>query len=153
MNQTSCTAERGTKEATNLTLEAIANLISSNKVDRVLLFATSTECDGDYDHAEDGPHTNLPLIVALAEIRLPGVAAHYVVFDGMTLTARRSPRSEEVEHLLDVAVESGKVYFCTGRVPFTSRKDAALAAQSVLDVAVAPILLTTDSRNQYRKLL
>lgn len=146
-------AVRNTKAATNLNVEAAVAIINSSRIDRIILFATSLNAEGMFCHAEDGPETNLPLVAALAECRLPATPPLYVVFDGMFLTARRAGRDDEVRYMLDAAVASGKASFSTARAPFTSTLGASEAARQLLVVAERPTPLTQDTREVFWAML
>jgi hypothetical protein len=126
-------------------------MIKDTKTERVILFASVEHPSNNFSRS-DGSESNLPLVVALAEFNIPGVAPIYVVFDGPFLTAARRPRYLEVRELLDTAIESGKAFFSQQRVPFTSTLSAEGAAQELLKVG--PIVqLTSVNRAVYFQLL
>lgn len=138
---------------TNRNLGAIVDVLGDPGTLRVTLFASSATEGGLYDHRTDGPTTNLPLVAALAEIRVTGAKPVHVVFDGLFLTAQRKPRYDEVKVLLDTAVKSGKAFVATERAPFTSSLSPDDAAQALLNIAATAVPLTEVTRPSYFALL
>ncbi|MCK9985383.1 MAG: hypothetical protein AzoDbin1_01855 [Azoarcus sp.] len=139
--------------ATNRNLGTILDVLGDHKTNRVTLFASPETEGGLYDHLTGGPTTNLPLVAALAEIRVTGAKPVHVVFDGLFLTAQRKPRYDEVKALLDAAVASGKAFVATERAPFTSSLSPDDAAQALLNVAATVVPLTEVTRPSYFALL
>lgn len=133
--------------------KAIHGLVAEAKVVRIVLFATSDRPTGAFNDARDGGGINLPLVAALAEVKLDGISPIYVVFDGMFLTARSKTRYNEVRDLLDASVASGKVYFSAERAPFTSGLPASEAAAALLDCASGSMKLTAATRGKYFAML
>lgn len=134
-------------------LQNLLDVLADPKTARVVLFATAEAPEGLYDHRTDGPETNLPLVAALAEIRVPGITPLHVVFDGLFLTAQRKPRYDEVRALLDTAVVSNKAFFAAERAPFTSTYPPGDAAQVLLDAAGTAVQLTAATRARYFAML
>ncbi|MBS0193870.1 MAG: hypothetical protein JSR34_06460 [Proteobacteria bacterium] len=111
------------------TSAAIAeHIIGDPNTAKITFFATEPMTTGDFDPQRDGPETNLPLMVALAEYNIPGFEPIYLVFDGNFLTRVRQPRKAEVDAVLDVAKNSSKAYFSSTRAPFTSGLSPEVAA-------------------------
>lgn len=137
----------------NRNLDTILDVLGDPGTLRVTLFASPATEGGHYDHQTDGPTTNLPLVAALAEIRVPGAKPVHVVFDGLFLTAQRKHRYAEVKVLLDNAVKSGKAFVATERAPFTSSLSPDDAAQALLNVAATAVPLTEVTRPSYFALL
>ncbi len=105
------------------TTENCRNLISYlnlNFCDEVILFATHKSVDATFSQ-NDGPETNLPLLGAVARVKFPGLGEQFILFDGLFLTAQRKPRYNEVQQVLDLAVQTKKTSFIQLSVPFTSQ--------------------------------
>lgn len=134
-------------------LQNLLDVLCNPDTVRVVLFATADAPGGCYGHQTDGPETNLPLVAALAEIRVPGVPLLNVVFDGLFLTAQRKPRYSEVRALLDVAQDSGKAYFSEERAPFTSAFPASDAASALVSAGRSVVRLTRETRKSYFAML
>lgn len=133
-------------------LAAILDIIRDIKTTKVTLFASPEVPTQDMSDS-DGPETNLPLLAAMAEYKLPGVSEPlYVVFDGLFLTAARIPRYLEVRDLLDVAIASGKVFFDKVRAPFTSSLTPDAAAECLGNLGPVSAL-TGETRASYFRLL
>lgn len=79
----------------------IKKIVDPNTV-KVTLFATKREV------LANTFETNLPLVVALVETN-----TNYLLFDGLFLTAARNPRYYEVKRVLDEAVRTTKVTYCS----------------------------------------
>ncbi|NMG28433.1 hypothetical protein [Aromatoleum evansii] len=135
--------------STSRNLGTILDVLGDTQTSRVTLFASPEHDEGLYDPRTDGPTTNLPLVAALAEIRVTGAKPVHVVFDGLFLTAQRKPRYDEVKSLLDAAVASGKAFVATERAPFTSSLPPNEAAQALLNVAATAVPLNESSRRSY----
>jgi len=118
---------------TNTNLQAILSIIDSNCTKRVILFASPTKETQEMSHS-DGPDPRLPLLSALAEYEIPHIATIYIVFDGLFLTAALRPRYPDIKKLLDIAQESGKVFFAKERAPFTSALTPANAVEELLKI-------------------
>lgn len=111
------------------------------------------------DEHSSGPDTNFPLLAAMAtEDLVPGLARFAIVFDGMLLTARRSPRDSEIRAVLDVAMAQpeGKVRVAIGehaRAPFTAsmREGVAHAAETLAAIPTVP--LTQHTRPLFWRML
>lgn len=146
------TATRYEINNTSVNLDTIISTLSDARTDRVILFATETQPTDSFNHHSDGPETNLPLVAALAEFKIPGVAPFYVVFDGLFLTAARQSRYFEVRDLLDASIASGKAFFAQKRAPFTSELSPEEAAQKLLQIAPV-VALTNANRSVYFGLL
>lgn len=133
-------------------LASVLELIRDSRTVQVILFASPETPTLDMSD-RDGPATNLPLVAALAEYKLPGVSDPlYVVFDGLFLTAARDSRYFEVRDLLDVAIASGKAFVAMRRAPFTSRLTPDEAAEILWQIGpVSP--LTGETRATYFRLL
>lgn len=116
---------------------------------QIVLFATSKNPDNGFSR-NDGPETNLPLMGAIAIVELEGFNA-YVIFDGLFLTAQRYPRYKEVKEVLDAAVASGKAYFITQSVPFTSSWGPVGAVDQLIHLPRQE--LTTETRKSFFGLL
>lgn len=145
------TSLRFESRSTTHNLSGIIDLLNDVKTERVIFFASETLPTGNFSQS-DGPETNLPLVAALLEIRIPGVTPLNIVFDGLFLTAARQPRYFEVRSLLDAAINSGKAFFSQQRVPFTS----SLGPEEASDVFLksGPVVpLSTSSRSAYFSLL
>lgn len=146
------TATRYETHNTSANLNTIIGMLNDAKTDRVILFATETQPTDSFNHQSDGPETNLPLVAALAEFKIPGGSPLYVVFDGLFLTAARHPRYLEVRALLDASIASDRAFFSQTRVPFTSTLSPEEAAQTLLQIA--PVVeLTNANRSVYFGLL
>lgn len=144
-------AIRHENSSTSDNLNNICNIIKDQKCERVTLFASPKFATGDTRNS-DGPETNFPLVVVLAEYSIPGITKISVVFDGIFLTAARKPRFFEIQDLLDVCELSDKVFYSKTRAPFTSSLTAEDAVNILAEVTpVAP--LTKLSRADYFSLL
>ena len=138
----------GNTSANEVTL---VGLINDPACSKVILFGSPSAPTPDFSET-DGLENNLPLMAALAKYSIPGIDDLYVVFDGMFLTAARQPRYLEVRQVLDVAENSGKVFFATKSVPFTSALSPSKAAKLLLS-HVPTVPLAPSSRAQYFSLL
>lgn len=107
----------------NNTTENCRNLayyLNSNTCDGIILFATHKTVDRTFSE-NDGPETNLPLMGAIVKVKFPGLSEQFILFDGLFLTAQRKPRYNEVQQILDLAVETNKTSFIQLSVSFTSQ--------------------------------
>ncbi len=140
----------------NNTSESCQNLIATLRDEhtkRVILFASpSSDQDSSYT-PESGPTTNLPLVAALAEIKVPNLPPLYLVFDGNFLNAARRPRFNEVRDLLDIAQVQPNAYFCPAPVQFTAGLEPEHAAEILLSAASKAQPLDKMSRATYFALL
>lgn len=144
-------AKRFKNSSTGINLQSLLTLVLDPNCKKVRLFASPASCTAD--HADsDGPETNFPLVAALAEYSIPGITEVYVLFDGLFLTAVRSPRLGEVQELLDAAQVSGKTTFAPSPVAFTSSLEPD-AAVKVLLAQENMVQLTPQSRKQYFAML
>lgn len=145
-------AVRSHHSTTSDNLASLLEIIRDARTVQVILFASPEARTLDMSD-RDGPETNLPLVAALAEYKLPGASDPlYMVFDGLFLTAARVPRYLEVRNLLDVAIASGKAFVAMQRVPFTSKLTPDEAAECLRHVGpVSP--LTGETRATYFRLL
>lgn len=134
-------------------LSALLDVLGDTATARVTLFASPETKTDLYDDCTDGPDTNLPLVAALAEIRVTAAKPVHVVFDGLLLTAQRKPRYDEVKALLDAAVASGKAFVATERATFTSSLTPDDAARVLSKVAATAVPLTEAARASYFGLL
>lgn len=126
----------------------LIDAINDPNIKLVTLFASPVEADSAFSADSDGPETNLPLLVALAE----SVTGNLTVYDGLFLTAARKPRYLEIRDVLDTAVASNKVYFSERRTPFTSVLAPDDAAQKLSQLN--PVLpLRAVTRPQFFRLL
>lgn len=146
------TASRYTTASTQQNLEAILSMLKNPDLSRVFLFATPEDEVAGFNSKNDGPDTNLPLVAALVELAPKGVRPIYVVYDGCFLTAVRPPRYGEVRLVLNEAVASGKAFYCTERVPFTSSLAAEEAAEVMLNCGEF-LPLDASGRTRYFSLL
>lgn len=140
-------ATRYQNTSTTANLTALAGLIQDRACEEVRLFASPSTVTPEFSKA-DGPETNLPLVVALAKYKIPGITDVYVLFDGLFLTASRSPRVGEVRRLLDLALASRKAYVSSVNAPFTSKLEAIDAVKLLLNLGPC-VPLTTSSRKMY----
>ncbi|MFC3941601.1 hypothetical protein CCU68_34360 [Pseudomonas gingeri NCPPB 3146 = LMG 5327] len=132
---------------TSQNLNTLCELIRDQNCHRVILFGT-VENELDSENRD----SNLPYVAALAVYEIPNIDSIYVLFDGIFLTAARYPRYTEVRALLDVAQESGRVYFCEARAPLTRTFTSEDAVAALKDLG--PIRrLDADSRADYFALL
>ena len=139
--------KRFNNSSTGTNLRALLALVQDLNCKEVNLFASPATYTADHTNS-DGPETNFPLVVALAKYSIPGIAEVYVLFDGLFLTAARSPRRGEVQELMDAAQTSGKTFFAASPVPFTSSLAPVAAVESLL--AQQPMVpFTHQSRKQY----
>ncbi|MEO3988136.1 hypothetical protein [Plesiomonas shigelloides] len=144
-------AIRHENSSTSQNVNIICNIIKDHKCERVTLFASPKFATDDTKNS-DGPETNFPLVVALAEYSIPGITKISVVFDGIFLTAARKPRFFEIQELLDTCELSEKVFYSKTRAPFTSSLTAEEAVNILAEITpVAP--LTKLSRADYFSLL
>ncbi len=139
---------------TSNNLAAIVSLINDPECQRIFLFASPANfIEGAHDNA-GGPDANLPLVAALAEFKIHGIDKIRIVFDGVFLTAARSPRYYEVRQLLDAAQASNKVFYGQERAPFTSDMDSTAAADELSKIAAKGYQQLTDrTRTAYFSLL
>ena len=125
-------------KTTDQNADAIIAFINDDNTNRVIFFASPTQ--------RMQADANLPLLSAFAEYEIPGIGAIQVIFDGdHFLTAARKPRYLEVKSVLDCAESSGKAFFATDRVNFTSKmspEDAAKTLSSVQNL----VQLTSSTR-------
>ena len=82
--------------------DALIEKIKDPNTVKVTLFATKREV------LANTFETNLPLVAALVETN-----TNYLLFDGLFLTAARNPRYYEVKRVLDEAVRTTKVTYCS----------------------------------------
>ena len=78
-----------TESSTYKNMGALVRTISDANTDKVTLFASPRNETKEFNWQSDGTATNLPLLSALAECRLPTGEAIKIVFDGCFLTAAR----------------------------------------------------------------
>lgn len=139
---------RWKNSATGENARTLIAAIKDPNIKLVTLFATSVEADSAFTAESDGPETNLPLLVALAE----SVTGNLTVYDGVFLTAARKPRYLEVRDVLDAATGTNKVYFSERRAPFTSALPPYDAARKLGELAQAS-QLTAGTRPKFFRLL
>lgn len=110
---------------------------------KVTLFATKREVLGNTFEI------NLPLVVALVETN-----TNYLLFDGLFLTAARNPRYYEVKRVLDEAIQSTKVNYCSKPVEYTRDLNEDLVVKYLMNESNnSSYLLTADSRRSYFAIL
>lgn len=136
---------------TNTNCSALIQSIRHPQRGRVILFASPKETTDTYT-GSDGPWTNLPLLSALVEYNLPAIEVLGIIFDGVFLTAARTPRYGEVRAVLDAAIESGNVFYCPRRAPFTSALKAGDAYKELLSLGLFEAL-DAHTRPSYFSLL
>lgn len=117
--------------STSRNLSSLVTLLNDQSCKEVFLYATASTPMQDFSES-DGVENNLPLVAAIAKYVIPGISDVFVLFDGAFLTAARRPRFLEVQELMNVAQESGKVTFFSGQAPFTSSREPAAAVESLL---------------------
>ncbi|CAN7622287.1 hypothetical protein LJR189_004675 [Acidovorax delafieldii] len=135
----------GTNETT------LIGIINDPACSSVTLFCSPSVPTAEFSEA-DSTENNLPLVAALAKYSIPRIDDLYIVFDGMFLTAARRPRFLEVSRVLDAAEASGKVWFATNPVPFTSALTPEQAVETMLSEQ-STVQLETSTRAQYFALL
>lgn len=145
-------ATRYEAASTTQNLDAILDLLKNPALASIVLFATEEDPVAGFNSKSDGPDTNLPLVAALVELEPKGIEPMFVVFDGCFLTGVRPPRYTEVRFLLDAAIGTGKAFFGTSRVPFTSSLPPEAAANVLIGTNdIEP--LDGESRPRYIALL
>lgn len=143
-------AFRYENQATSKNADALVELLQSPLTERVILYASAFAAAGMSQ--TDGPETNLPLLAALAAVRLPAIGTLQIVFDGPFLTCARLPRYDEVRHVLDCAEMNSKVECAMTPAPFTSALSPEAAVARLRDVGPTTTL-TPDTRAGFFALL
>ncbi|SCX35878.1 hypothetical protein [Agrobacterium rosae] len=143
-------AHRFTLSSTTRNADALVALLRASETQIVRLFATTS--DISQAQASDGAATNFPLMAALVDYRIPGISDMVsIVFDGVFLTAQRSPRAAEIRDVLDVAVANGHVVFGMESVPFTSSLSPEKAIGVLMSIPTTE--LTEGSRPTFWSML
>lgn len=128
------TALRYANGNTGINRDTLISFIRDPNIEKVILFASSSDTSAGYNLHTDGPETNLPLLSALALGKIGGAIPIAVIFDGNFLNAARKPRYLEVRDVLDVAIENPKVFYSNRQACFTSSMppdDALNALQKI----------------------
>ena len=123
--------------------DALIEKIKDPNTVKVTLFATKREV------LANTFETNLPLVVALVETN-----TNYLLFDGLFLTAARNPRFYEVRSVLDEAIRTTKVNYCSKPVEYTRDLNEDLVVKYLINESNnSSYLLTVDSRKSYFAIL
>lgn len=136
--------------STTASASVISALLSDVRTTKVVFFATDKTPSTGYNQASDGPATNLPLVVAVAEYNIPGFGPIDLVFDGLFLTRARHPRMTEVDQVLADACASNKARYSPIIAPFTSSMAPDAAANMLLQQVSFP--LDSNSLQAYLRL-
>jgi len=123
--------------------EALIEKIKDPNTVKVTLFATKREV------LANTFESNLPLVAALVETN-----TNFQLFDGLFLTAARNPRFYEVRSVLDEAIRTTKVDYCSKPVEYTRDLNEDLVVKYLINESNnSSYLLTVDSRKSYFAIL
>lgn len=123
--------------------DALIEKIKDPNTVKVTLFATKREV------LANTFETNLPLVAALVETN-----TNFLLFDGLFLTAARNPRFYEVRSVLDEAIRTTKVNYCSKPVEYTRDLNEDLVVKYLINESNnSSYLLTVDSRKSYFAIL
>ena len=123
--------------------DALIEKIEDPNTVKITLFATKREV------LANTFETNLPLVVALVETN-----TNYLLFDGLFLTAARNPRYYEVKRVLDEAIQTTKVAYCSKPVEYTRDLNEDLVVKYLINESNnSSYLLTADSRKSFFAIL
>ena len=122
---------------------ALINKIKDPDTVKVTLFATKREV------LANTFETNLPLVVALVETN-----TNYLLFDGNFLNAVRTSRFYEVRSVLDEAIQTTKVAYCSKPVEYTRDLHEDLVVKYLINESNnSSYLLTADSGRSFFAIL
>ena len=137
--------------ATSTNRNNLIDYIKLQNCEKIYLFSTPHTAK-EYPLFSEfyGPESNLPLLGAIAQVKVQGINT-YVIFDGLFLTAQRRPRYLEVEQVLNESILSSKVNFITSSAPFTRHLNTIGAVEELISLPVKQ--LTDISRPEFFSLL
>lgn len=137
--------------ATSTNRNNLIDYIKLQNCEKIYLFSTPHTAK-EYPLFSEfyGPESNLPLLGAIAQVKVQGINT-YVIFDGLFLTAQRRPRYLEVEQVLNESILSSKVSFITSSAPFTRHLNTIGAVEELIPLPVKQ--LTDISRPEFFSLL
>lgn len=147
-------ASRYRNSSTYNNLNKILEIVRDVNCKKLILFASESTKNSDFDNVVDGPETNLPLLAAVALYSIHNIQEVAIVFDGTFLTAARRPRYLEVKALLDEIDQhpNSNIFFHNKPVTFTSSLEPAAAVSLLLEKRDL-LPLNANTRPDYFRLL